>query len=136
LNPSRRRHRIRTLYGRLGKRMELLMGRSPLFAGSLYRHRTRCGKPGCKCAETDYRHESWCVSFTEADASRTRVIPKGYKAEVEKMTRQYHRVRRARREMREIYEELMAEADALGEQRCQAGGERFERLLLEAKGRK
>lgn len=136
MNPSRTRQRIHNLYGRLGKRMEVVLGRTPVFAGSLYRHRTRCGKPGCKCAETDYRHESWCVSFTEADASRTRVIPKGYKAEVEKMTRQYHRYRRARREIREIFEELMAEVDALGEKRCEEGSERFERLLSEAKGGK
>jgi len=136
LNPSRTRQRINTLYGRLGKRIEVVHGRSALFAGSLYLHKTRCGKPDCKCADTDYRHESWCVSFIQGDASRTRVIPKGYKTEVEKMTRQYHRYRRARREMREIFEELMAQVDALGEKRCQDGSERFEKLLSEAKGGK
>ena len=134
MDQSRTRQRVGILYERIGKRIEVLLGRSPLFAATLYVHRTRCGKPGCKCAEEDYRHESWCVSFREGDASRTRVIPKGLKTRVEKMTRQYQRSRKARREIRKLFDELMSQMDALEEYRCQEGTKLFDRLVSDAKG--
>lgn len=130
---SRRRQHIRSLHERLGDRMDLCLARSTLLAASPYTHRTKCGKPGCKCADSDYRHEMECVSYMEGDKSRTRVIPRGKKNEILKMIDAYKGVKRARREMRELFEELMSEIEEMTAHRCREGKERFDRFTEKSK---
>ena len=133
MDVSRNRQRARSLHERIGKRMEVVLGRSLLLAASPYVHRIKCGKPNCKCAEGEYRHEMECVSYKEEDKSRTRVIPKGKKTDVVKMTRAHKRFKTARREMKELFDELLREIDEVGAYRCQQGMDRFEKLCAESK---
>jgi len=43
-----------------------------LLRGSLVTLRRRCGKPGCRCADGDQRHEAPALSYSER--GRTRVV--------------------------------------------------------------
>ena len=130
----RARRRVGILYQQVGELFETLLGRSPLFAASLYEHRSRCGKPLCKCAKGPYRHCSWCLSFIEDGRSRTRVVPRGLRPAVERLTGDYRRFRQARRELRRLVGELGAAVEAVGRARCEAGWRRYARLVERARG--
>lgn len=132
---SRAKRRSRELYELLGARLEVLLGRGPLFAASLYEHRTVCGKPRCKCARGPYRHRQWCLSFLEEGRSRTRVVPKAIRADVERLTGDYRRFRRARRELAALFAELIGHVDAVGQARCERGTRRYARLVEKAEAR-
>lgn len=134
MDSSRRRREVRALYERLGELLPLLAGRSPLFPGSLYEHRSRCGRPQCKCARGAYRHRLWCVSFVEGGGSRTRVVPAGIRAAVAVLAGDYRRVREARRCAVEVFGALLAACDALTQARCGEGRRAYARLVQGARG--
>lgn len=133
MDVSRRRQRAKSLHAQIGKRLQVMLSRPVLLAASPYKHRLKCGKAGCKCAEGDYRHEMDCISYMDGGKSRTRVIPEGMKADVEKMADAYKRFKEARREMKELFEELLAEVDGIGEVQSSRGMERFEKLCEKSK---
>ena len=133
MDVSRRRQRAKSLHAEIGLCLQVMLSRPVLFAASPYKHRIKCGKAGCKCAESDYRHEMDCVSYMDGGKSRTRVIPEGTRADVEKMADAYKRFKEARREMKERFEELLAEVDKIGEVQSSKGIERFEKLCEKSK---
>jgi len=133
MDASQLRRKMRRLYAQMAACVDVLAGRSALFAASLYEHKTQCGNPRCRCAAGPYRHRQWCVSFVEEGRSRTRVVPRGLRPEVERLTGDYRRVRRARRELGELFGELLEAADALAHGRCAAGAERFARRVAEVR---
>lgn len=126
---SRKRKQIGSLYRRIRTLLETILGRSPIFAASLYEQKVKCGKVQCKCAKGSYRHRMWCVSFMEGGKSRTRVVPIGERVAVEKMTKDYRRFRQARRQMRNLFEEILAAVDKVGGVRAADGRKRYGRLV-------
>ena len=134
MEPSRRRQEARTLYEELGGLLDTLLDRVPLFPGSLYEQKSRCGKPQCKCARGPYRHRQWCLSFVEDGRSRTRTVSAAVRPAVAALAAEYRRVRQARRRAAELFEALLAHADALAEARCRQGRRAYARLAAGARG--
>jgi len=128
MNTSQIRKDIRKHSKTIADIIETMVGRSPLFPGSLYEHKARCGKPQCKCAKSSYRHQMLCLSFVDNGKSRTRVVRKGDIETVRKMTEDYRQFREARHQIKDLMDNLMAAVDALGEARCSLGRDRYERL--------
>jgi len=128
MDVSRKRQNVLALYERIGEEMNAGLGRSSLFAGSVYTHKVRCGKPGCRCAQGDERHEMICVSYVEDGHSRTRVVPENVRVELVEMTEAYRECRKAQRQMKELFDQLLAGLHELVEERCAKGKQRFARL--------
>jgi len=135
MDASRTRLEVRRLIGELGTLAEALLGRSPLFPGSLYEQKSPCGKPACKCARGPYRHRQWCLSFLEEGRSRTRVVPAALRPAVAELAGRYREVRRARRRLAVLVADLLAKADALVAARCREGRRRYARRAAGARGR-
>lgn len=136
MDRRRRRQQIRSLGERMDALLEGALGRAPLLAGSLYEQKAKCGKPQCKCAQGDYRHRMWCLSFVQGGKSRTRVVGASARAEVKEMTDRYRRWRQDRRRMRALFADLLAACDALVEARIEQGWRRYARLAARAKAGK
>jgi hypothetical protein len=135
MDASRTRLEVRRLVEEVRTLAEAFLGRSALFAGSLYEQASRCGKPACKCARGPYRHRQWCLSFLEEGRSRTRVVPPALRLAVAELTARYREVRRARRRLAALLAELLCKADALAEGRCREGRRRYARLAAGAPAR-
>lgn len=133
MDVSRVRQRLGALREQLGALLELFLERAPAFEGSLYEMKTRCGKPGCKCASGEYRHHIWCVSFKEGERKCTRVVGEEIRSEVEALTERYRRLRQGRRELQRIFEQILSAVDSLLEARCREGRKRYNRLAAQAK---
>jgi uncharacterized protein with von Willebrand factor type A (vWA) domain len=127
------RRELLELLDRMTSLVEVTLGRSPLLPASLYELKSRCGKPQCKCAQTSYRHQQWCISYVEAGASRTRTVAPELRPEVRKMTQDYRDFRQSERGIRKALEDLMAELERVREARCEAGRRRYEQLVNQHK---
>jgi hypothetical protein len=135
MDASRTRQEVRRLVEEVGALAETFLGRSPLFPGSLYEQKSRCGKPACKCARGPYRHRQWCLSFLEEGGSRTRVVPPALRPAVAELASRYREVRRARRRLAGLLADLLRKADALAEVRCREGRRLYTRLAAGAPDR-
>ena len=133
MDASEGRKKVRQLQARLAELLDVVVDRAPVLDASLYEHRIRCGKPTCKCAAGDYRHAMWCVSFVEDGKSRTRVVQEPIRQQVEALTSRYAKIRRTRRELQALFEQMLACADALQEARCRGGRKFYARLAARAK---
>ncbi|MCU0611157.1 MAG: DNA repair protein RadA [Candidatus Eisenbacteria bacterium] len=107
----------------------------PLLDAYLYRSRVRCGRLACRCMHSDYRHEAWCLSFTEDGRSRTLTVPREWLRRVAKATDAY---REARSLLRSVEAAARVASEAFGERlnaRVKAGRELLAELIAAKTGR-
>ena len=119
-----------------------LSSKEPLLDAYLYVSRVRCGRTTCKCMQTNYRHEKWCLSFMENGRSRTLTVPDAWLRRITTATRAYREARYLIREFDagaqaaahtaserlarrvEVGRELLAELIAAKAGKTQTGGTR------------
>jgi hypothetical protein len=133
MDGSARRQRLRQRYEQMAPLIEEFLAREPVFAASLYEQKIRCGKRGCRCAEGDYRHVLWCVSFVDGGHSCTRSVPDGIREEVRRLTEEHRACRQAQRQLRKLFAGLLKDGEALVAERCRQGRKRFDRLVQVAR---
>lgn len=120
--------RVRMLGKRVREVRKLAGTDGGLVAGSVYEARTRCGRQGCKCMASDYRHVNRCLSLRHEGKSRTRTVADQLAEEAERATHAYRSARTARRliartatELLKDIDELIADAASRGQRRMLAG---------------
>lgn len=90
----------------------------PVIKGSVYELKTKCGKPGCKCAQGQL-HGRMVVSASEEGKTRLRVIPRGFLVEVQGKVRGYQELRHARKRLVEAHKEMLQVMDEMEAMRRQ-----------------
>lgn len=103
---------LRSLYRQLGGLLESLDTSLPTFAGVVYRHRTRCGKPRCVCRKGQL-HGCWCVSYVHNGRKFLRTIPAQHVRRLQTLAERYRRLRRTRAQMNRTYGGLVGILDRL-----------------------
>ncbi len=84
----------------------------PVIKGSVYELKTKCGKPGCKCAEGQL-HPRMVLSASEKGKTKLRAIPHGFLVEVQTKVRCYQELRRARARFVEVHKEILKVMDQM-----------------------
>jgi hypothetical protein len=84
----------------------------PVIKGSAYELKTKCGKPGCKCAKGQL-HSRMVLSASEKGKTRLRAIPHGFLVEVQTKVRCYQELRRARARLVEVHKEILKVMDQM-----------------------
>ena len=84
----------------------------PVIKGSVYELKTKCGKPGCKCAQGQL-HPRMVLSASDKGRTQLRVIPTGFLGEVQVKVRRYRELRRARARLVEVHKELLRIMDEM-----------------------
>jgi len=107
---------LRQSLGRLANEIrqviEPFFSDKPLIKGSVYELKTKCGKPGCKCAKGELHHRM-VVSASEKGKTRLRAIPHGFLVEVQSKVRCYQEVRRARVRLIEVHKKMLQLIDEM-----------------------
>lgn len=106
------RQQIHQLYQQLGGILDSLDTALPTFAGVVYRHRTRCGKPRCVCRQGQL-HAAWCVSWVQAGRKHLRTIPPAAVEQLRTLAQRYRRLRRGRAQSNQTYRKLLGVLDRL-----------------------
>jgi len=113
MNPDRWRERWDGLRRIVTKTKSRIGREEALLDAYLYVARVRCGRAACRCMRTDYRHETWCLSFTEDGRSRTLTVPQDWLPRIAAATGAY---REARTLVREFGAAAQAAAEAVNDQ--------------------
>ena len=85
--------------------MATLLHIKAMIRGTFGKVHRKCGKPTCKCNEGK-GHLSIRISWTEGSVSKTKAISKDDEAWTILMTHQYKQFREARKNLREINEQI------------------------------
>ena len=116
-NPDKRKFsQLRQSLGRLANEIRQVINPffsdKPLIKGSVYELKTKCGKPGCKCAQGQLHHRI-VLSASEKGKTRLRAIPRGFLVEVQTKVRCYQEVRRARVRLIEVHKKMLQLTDEM-----------------------
>jgi len=84
----------------------------PVIKGSVYELKTKCGKPGCKCAKGQL-HPRMVLSASEKGKTKLRAIPRGFLVEVKTKVRCYQELRGARARLVEVHKKILKVMDEM-----------------------
>jgi hypothetical protein len=109
---SQLRQSLRRLANEIRHVGEPFFSDKPVIKGSVYELKTKCGKPGCKCAKGQLHHRM-VVSASEKGKTKLRAIPHGFLVEVQTKVRRYQELRGARAKMVEVNKKMLQVLDEM-----------------------
>ena len=109
---SQLRHSLRNLSDEVRQLINPFFSDKPVIKGSVYELKTKCGKPGCKCAKGELHHRM-VVSASEKGKTKLRAIPHGYLIEVQTKVRRYQELRRVRVGLIEVHKKMLQVMDEM-----------------------
>jgi hypothetical protein len=86
--------------------------RHPQICASLYRHRIRCGRPRCHCADGP-GHERWCLSFESSRGRHTRTLSEEELRQVMPGAEAYRRFRQTRAQAARVFRSILTLIDRI-----------------------
>ena len=109
---SQLRQSLSELSNQIRQIVEPFFSDKPVIKGSTYELKTKCGKPGCKCAKGQL-HSHMVLSASEKGKTKLRAIPHGFLVEVQTKVRCYQELRRARSRLVEVHKEILKVMDQI-----------------------
>jgi len=119
---------IEALYKETAALVDAVRQGGPLLDAYLYQTHIRCGKPSCRCMNSEYRHGLWCLSYTTDGKSHTRTVRERDVPEVRALCDHYRRLRNYRKQVLSLTDEVVAAADQHIKQHAAEGWRHFEKL--------
>ena len=109
---SQLRQSLAGLANEIRRIVEPFFSDKPVIKGSVYELKTKCGKPGCKCAKGQL-HPRMVLSASEKGKTKLRAIPRGFLVEVQTKVRYYQELRRARARLVEVHKQILKVMDQM-----------------------
>ena len=109
---SQLRQSLAGLSSQIRQIVEPFFSDKPVIKGSAYELKTKCGKPGCKCAKGQL-HSRMVLSASEKGKTKLRAIPHGFLVEVQSRVRCYQELRRARARLVEVHKQILNVMDQM-----------------------
>ena len=109
---SQLRQSLRRLANEIRQVGEPFFSDKPVIKGSVYELKTKCGKPGCKCAKGQLHHRM-VISASEKGKTKLRAIPHGFLVEVQTKVRRYQELRRVRVRLIEVHKKMLQVMDEM-----------------------
>ena len=109
---SQLRQSLAGLANEIRQIVEPFFSDTPVIKGSVYELKTKCGKPGCKCAKGQLHHRM-VLSASEKGKTKLRAIPRGFLVEVQRKVRCYQELRRVRVRLIELHKKMLQVIDEM-----------------------
>jgi hypothetical protein len=109
---SQLRQSLKRLPDEIRQLIDPCFSNKPVIKGSVYELKTKCGKPGCKCAKGQLHHRM-VVSASEKGKTKLRAIPHGFLVEVQAKVRRYQELRRVRVRFIEVHKKMLQVMDEM-----------------------
>lgn len=105
---------LRDLAAEYGRQLRQILQVRELVKGSVYQIETRCGNPGCHCAQSHGRlHPATVLSWSEAGRTRMRSLGVEQRARIRRLSEQYRRLRQARAAVVRLHQQMRHDIDRL-----------------------
>ena len=111
-NFSQLRQSLDRLSNEIRQIVEPFFSDKPVIKGSVYELKTKCGKPGCKCAKGQL-HPRMVLSASEKGKTKLRAIPRGFLVEVKTKVSCYQELRGARARLVEVHKKILKVIDEM-----------------------
>jgi len=108
------RQQMWRLYRSLEALLRTMTSQGPLFPGSFYLLKRKCGKPSCRCARGQL-HTVWVLSRSEEGKHKLYSFPPEQRAEVRQRATGWRRYQRARALLLRQVNAMVALADQIAE---------------------
>ena len=109
---SQLRQSLAGLANEIRQIVEPFFSDKPVIKGSVYELKTKCGKPGCKCAKGQL-HPRMVLSASEKGKTKLRAIPRGFLVEVKTKVRCYQELRGARARLVDVHKKILKVMDEM-----------------------
>ncbi len=109
---SQLRQSLAGLSNQIRQVIEPFLSDRPVIRGSVYELKTKCGKPGCKCAKGQL-HSRMVLSASEKGKTKLRAIPHGFLVEIQTKVRRYQELRRIRARLVEEHKKILKAMDEM-----------------------
>ena len=109
---SQLRQSLAGLSNQIRQIVEPFFSDKPVIKGTVYELKTKCGKPGCRCAKGQL-HPRMVLSASEKGKTKLRVIPHGFLVEVRTKVRSYQELRGARARLVEEHKKILKVMDEM-----------------------
>ena len=109
---SQLRQSLAGLSNEIRRIVEPFFSDKPVIKGSVYELKTKCGKPGCKCAKGQL-HPRMVLSASEKGKTKLRALPRGFLIEVKTKVRCYQELRGARARLVEVHKKILKVMDEM-----------------------
>jgi hypothetical protein len=111
---TRQRQILRGLAAEYGRQLRQILQVGELVKGSVYQIQTRCGNPGCHCAQPrGPLHPATVLSWSEAGRTRMRSLRVDQRARVRHLSAQYRCLRQARAAVVRLHQQMLHDIDRL-----------------------
>lgn len=111
---TRQRQILRDLAAEYGRQLRQILQVGELVKGSVYQIETRCGNPGCHCAQPRGRlHPATVLSWSEGGRTRMRSLGVDQRTPIRRLSEQYRRLRQARAAVVRIQQQMLHDIDRL-----------------------
>jgi hypothetical protein len=125
-NPSPLRQELNQLLAELEEIAALFARSTPLWKGTVYVLRRRCGKPNCRCTEGEL-HETTVLSDRSGKRPRTIPLEGNDINRFRSMTQRYRRVRSARARVTKMTKRILCIVDQLTDIRLKEGQKKYKK---------
>jgi len=111
---SRQRALLAKLVEHYRRHLEGLLAPRELLKGSVYKLKTRCGKPSCHCATPGGPlHSSPVLSWSQGGKTRLRSLSRSDLVRWRRLTEAYRRFRRARAQLVKLHRQILGAINRL-----------------------
>jgi hypothetical protein len=93
--------------------LDVIFKHKKILRGSIFPYKHKCGKTQCKCANTDYRHESWYLSFSDNGTNRLKYVDSKNAPVLLPKTIEYKSFRLARQTIVETCKDLIKQINKI-----------------------
>jgi hypothetical protein len=105
---SRQRALLTQFEEQYRRRLQDLLAPRELLKGSVYRLKTRCGKPSCRCASPQGpRHSTLVLSWSQGGRTRLRSLAGSDLIRWRRLSEAYRRFRQARAQLVKVHGQIL-----------------------------
>lgn len=107
MNISKKRQRLNELFKEHNKLKKSFMIKGPIKKGGVYKAKTKCGNPNCRCMTKGELHEVWRYYYSESGKNKVKTIKESEVSEYKKLTSRYKKFRQARMRLVKLQKKIL-----------------------------
>lgn len=110
---SKKRKRLAGLFKEYERLRAVFMERRPMLNGGIYKTRTKCGNPNCRCNVLGELHEVWRYYYCESGKNKIRTLKSHEVRKYKDLTDRYKKFRRGRIRLVKLQKEILELIDQI-----------------------
>ena len=118
---SKKRQELNQLFKDMAGLKKVFMQRPPMLNGGVYKTKTRCGNPNCKCIREGKLHIVWRYYYTEDGKNKVKTLKAYEILKYTELTDRYKRFRSSRSKLVKLHKKILRILNLIEEELVKIG---------------